>query len=200
MLPNCSICGGKKNIFVLFGFQVIVGTEKAFTYDYVFEPTAEQEEVFSTAVSPLLRGLFKGTYLLRRVFMVLLTSWLSLQHKAAQLNHFRFVLKKKKSYQIKWCVSFVGYHATVLAYGQTGSGKTFSMGGTYTSAQENEPSVGVIPRVIRRIFEEQEKKADCDFCLAVSYLEVSRHSLFTLCIYIFIDRSIYLCILNILLM
>ncbi|XP_032388585.1 kinesin family member 4 [Etheostoma spectabile] len=104
--------------------QVIVGTEKAFTYDYVFDPTAEQEEVFNTTVSPLLGGLFKG------------------------------------------------YHATVLAYGQTGSGKTFSMGGTYTSAQENDPSVGVIPRVIRMIFEERERRTDCDFCLAVSYLEI----------------------------
>ncbi|KAM4619969.1 kinesin family member 4 [Polymixia lowei] len=104
--------------------QVIVGTEKAFTYDYVFDPMAEQEEVFSTAVSPLLCGLFKG------------------------------------------------YHATVLAYGQTGSGKTFSMGGTYTSSQENEPSVGVIPRVIKRIFQEREKRTDCEFCLAVSYLEI----------------------------
>uniref|UniRef100_A0A669CKZ7 Kinesin family member 4 n=1 Tax=Oreochromis niloticus TaxID=8128 RepID=A0A669CKZ7_ORENI len=87
-------------------------------------PTAEQEEVFSTAVSPLLSGLFKG------------------------------------------------YHATVLAYGQTGSGKTFSMGGTYTTAQENEPSVGVIPRVIRCIFAEKEQRTDCEFCLAVSYLEI----------------------------
>ncbi|XP_072231049.1 kinesin family member 4 [Leuresthes tenuis] len=104
--------------------QVIVGTEKAFTYDYVFDPTAEQEEVFSTAVAPLLCGLFKG------------------------------------------------YHATVFAYGQTGSGKTFSMGGTYTSAQENDPSVGVIPRVIKRIFEEREKRTDCEFYLAVSYLEI----------------------------
>uniref|UniRef100_A0AAQ4RZP7 Kinesin motor domain-containing protein n=1 Tax=Gasterosteus aculeatus aculeatus TaxID=481459 RepID=A0AAQ4RZP7_GASAC len=104
--------------------QVIVGTEKAFTYDYVFDPTAEQEEVFNTTVSPLLSGLFKG------------------------------------------------YHATVLAYGQTGSGKTFSMGGTYTSTQENDPSVGVIPRVIRRIFEEREKMTACEFCLAVSYLEI----------------------------
>ncbi|KAM9729617.1 kinesin family member 4 [Menidia menidia] len=104
--------------------QVIVGTEKAFTYDYVFDPTAEQEEVFSTAVSPLLCGLFKG------------------------------------------------YHATVFAYGQTGSGKTFSMGGTFTSAQENDPSVGVIPRVIKKIFEESEKRTDCEFSLSVSYLEI----------------------------
>ncbi|XP_011609744.1 kinesin family member 4 [Takifugu rubripes] len=104
--------------------QVIVGTEKAFTYDYVFDPTAEQEEVFSTAVALLLNGFFKG------------------------------------------------YNATVLAYGQTGSGKTFSMGGAYTSAQESDHSVGVIPRVIRRIFEEQKKRTDCEFCLSVSYLEI----------------------------
>lgn len=106
--------------------QVIVGTEKAFTYDYVFDPTVEQEEVYSTAVSSLLRGLFKG------------------------------------------------YHATVLAYGQTGSGKTYSMGGTYTASQENNPCVGVIPRVIRRIFEEKTHCAasECEFCLTVSYLEI----------------------------
>uniref|UniRef100_A0A8C7KTZ8 Kinesin family member 4 n=1 Tax=Oncorhynchus kisutch TaxID=8019 RepID=A0A8C7KTZ8_ONCKI len=104
--------------------QVVVGTEKAFTYDFVFDPTTEQEEVFNSAVSPLLCGLFKG------------------------------------------------YHATVLAYGQTGSGKTFSMGGTYTSAQENEPTVGVIPRVVRMIFQEREKHADCEISLTVSYLEI----------------------------
>lgn len=50
------------------------------------------------------------------------------------------------------------------------------MGGAYTSAQENDPSVGVIPRVIRRIFKEQEKRTDCEFCLSVSYLEVSEHN------------------------
>ncbi len=68
--------------------------------------------------------------------------------------------------------AFAGYNATVLAYGQTGSGKTFSMGGTYTSEQENESTVGVIPRVIRRIFQEKSKCADCEFLLVVSYLEV----------------------------
>lgn len=51
------------------------------------------------------------------------------------------------------------------------------MGGAYTSAQESDPSVGVIPRVIRRIFEEQKKRTDCEFCLSVSYLEVSEHNI-----------------------
>ncbi|KAM9451565.1 kinesin family member 4 [Clarias gariepinus] len=104
--------------------QVVVGNDKAFTYDYVFDPNTEQEEVFNAAVSPLLSGLFKG------------------------------------------------YNATVLAYGQTGSGKTFSMGGTYTSAQENEPTVGVIPRVVRKIFQEKVKSSDREFLLTVSYLEI----------------------------
>ncbi|XP_076850877.1 kinesin family member 4 [Brachyhypopomus gauderio] len=104
--------------------QVVVGNDKAFTYDYVFDPATEQEEVFNTAVSPLLCGLFKG------------------------------------------------YNATVLAYGQTGSGKTFSMGGTYTAEQEHEPTVGVIPRVVRKIFQEKAKRTETEFVISVSYLEI----------------------------
>ncbi|XP_051034980.1 chromosome-associated kinesin KIF4A isoform X2 [Phodopus roborovskii] len=40
--------------------QVIVGTDKSFTYDFVFDPSTEQEEVFNTAVAPLIKGIFKG--------------------------------------------------------------------------------------------------------------------------------------------
>ncbi|KAM6253531.1 chromosome-associated kinesin KIF4A [Porphyrio hochstetteri] len=40
--------------------QVVVGNDKSFTYDYVFDPCVEQEEVFNTAVAPLIRGIFKG--------------------------------------------------------------------------------------------------------------------------------------------
>ncbi|XP_075394770.1 chromosome-associated kinesin KIF4A isoform X1 [Tenrec ecaudatus] len=104
--------------------QVVVGTDKSFTYDFVFDPATEQEEVFNTAVAPLIKGIFKG------------------------------------------------YNATVLAYGQTGSGKTYSMGGAYTAAQENEPTVGVIPRVIQLLFREIDKKNDFEFSLKVSYLEI----------------------------
>nr|XP_003412731.2 chromosome-associated kinesin KIF4A [Loxodonta africana] len=104
--------------------QVVVGTDKSFTYDFVFDPSTEQEEVFNTAVAPLIKGIFKG------------------------------------------------YNATVLAYGQTGSGKTYSMGGAYTAAQENEPTVGVIPRVIQLLFREIDRKSDFEFTLKVSYLEI----------------------------
>ncbi|XP_061217926.1 chromosome-associated kinesin KIF4A isoform X2 [Neopsephotus bourkii] len=104
--------------------QVVVGNDKSFTYDYVFDPSVEQEEVFNTAVSSLIRGIFKG------------------------------------------------YNATVLAYGQTGSGKTYSMGGAYTASQEDEPNVGVIPRVIKLLFKEKEQRQDWEFILKVSYLEI----------------------------
>lgn len=60
------------------------------------------------------------------------------------------------------------------------------MGGTYTSTQENDPSVGVIPRVIGRIFEEREKRTDCEFRLAVSYLEVGHTVHCVLCRFFFI--------------
>ncbi|CAO2640692.1 Chromosome-associated kinesin KIF4 [Lemmus lemmus] len=40
--------------------QVVVGKDKSFTYDFVFDPSTEQEEVFNTAVAPLIKGIFKG--------------------------------------------------------------------------------------------------------------------------------------------
>ncbi|ELV11199.1 chromosome-associated kinesin KIF4A [Tupaia chinensis] len=104
--------------------QVVVGTDKSFTYDFVFDPSTEQEEIFNTAVAPLIKDIFKG------------------------------------------------YNATVLAYGQTGSGKTYTMGGAYTAEQENEPAVGVIPRVIQLLFKEIDRNSDFEFTLKVSYLEI----------------------------
>ncbi|XP_008819956.1 chromosome-associated kinesin KIF4A-like [Nannospalax galili] len=104
--------------------QVMLGADKSFTYDFVFDPSTEQEEVFNTAVAPLIKGIFKG------------------------------------------------YNATVLAYGQTGSGKTYSMGGTYTAEQGNEPTIGVIPRAIQLLFKEIDEKSEFEFTLKVSYLEV----------------------------
>ncbi|NXF99803.1 KIF4 protein, partial [Sakesphorus luctuosus] len=125
LVPRESSEGCQSCLFFVPGEpQVVVGKDKSFTYDYVFDPSTEQEEVFNTAVSPLVRGIFKG------------------------------------------------YNATVLAYGQTGSGKTYSMGGTYTANQEHEPSVGVIPRVIRLLFEEKQQRQDWEFVLKVSYLEI----------------------------
>ncbi|NXA05245.1 KIF4 protein, partial [Sapayoa aenigma] len=125
LVPRESSEGCQSCLFFVPGEpQVVVGKDKSFTYDYVFDPSVEQEEVFNTAVSPLVRGIFKG------------------------------------------------YNATVLAYGQTGSGKTYSMGGTYTANQEHEPSVGVIPRVIRLLFEEKEQRQEWEFVLKVSYLEI----------------------------
>ncbi|XP_045394646.1 chromosome-associated kinesin KIF4A isoform X2 [Lemur catta] len=46
------------------------------------------------------------------------------------------------------------------------------MGGAYTAEQENEPTVGVIPRVIQLLFKEIDKKSDFEFTLKVSYLEI----------------------------
>ncbi|EHB09248.1 Chromosome-associated kinesin KIF4A [Heterocephalus glaber] len=46
------------------------------------------------------------------------------------------------------------------------------MGGAYSAEQENEPTVGVIPRVIRLLFKEIDKKSDFEFTLKVSYLEI----------------------------
>uniref|UniRef100_A0A8D2LZH9 Kinesin family member 4B n=1 Tax=Varanus komodoensis TaxID=61221 RepID=A0A8D2LZH9_VARKO len=120
LAEGCQMCLS----FVAGEQQVVLGKDKPFTYDYVFDPSTEQEEVFNSCVVPLVRGVFKG------------------------------------------------YNATVLAYGQTGSGKTYSMGGAYTADQENDPTVGVIPRVIKLLFQEMREKTEWQFSLKVSYLEI----------------------------
>lgn len=72
---------------------------------------------------------------------------------------------------------FAGYNATVLAYGQTGSGKTFTMGSGYTIGLKDE-ELGIIPRVIRLIFDEVEKrKHKAEFIIKCSFLEIYNEEL-----------------------
>ena len=53
---GCQMCVS----FVRGEPQVVIGKEKAFTYDYVFGPTSSQEEVYVDAISNLVKGVFKG--------------------------------------------------------------------------------------------------------------------------------------------
>ena len=105
--------------------QVLIGEDKSFTYDYVFETFSKQEDLYTKTVIPLLEGLFKG------------------------------------------------YNATVLAYGQTGSGKTYSMGTAFTMCNETDEERGVIPRLIKTVFDWiEEGKDKTEFLLKASFLEV----------------------------
>ena len=108
--------------------QVVIGDDKAFTYDYVFGSSSKQEELYNDTVIPLLEGFFKG------------------------------------------------YNATVLAYGQTGSGKTYSMGTAFTMSNETSEERGVIPRLIKTVFDWiDERKDKTEFLLKASFLEVWEH-------------------------
>jgi len=72
---------------------------------------------------------------------------------------------------------FSGYNATVLAYGQTGSGKTHTMGSGYTIGLRQE-ELGIIPRVIRLIFEEVDKrKSKAEFIIKCTFLEIYNEEL-----------------------
>ncbi|CEM33404.1 unnamed protein product [Vitrella brassicaformis CCMP3155] len=67
---------------------------------------------------------------------------------------------------------FEGYNATVLAYGQTGSGKTYTMGSA-SYIRHDGLEVGIIPRVIFRVYEEIVRKRDeLDFSVTCSFLEI----------------------------
>lgn len=40
--------------------QVLLGKDKAFTYDFVFDLDTWQEQIYSTCVSKLIEGCFEG--------------------------------------------------------------------------------------------------------------------------------------------
>eukprot|EP01036_Dinobryon_divergens_P027336 gene27336-36096_t len=61
-----------------------------------------------------------------------------------------------------------GFNSTIFAYGQTGSGKTF----TLTGGPEKYSDRGIIPRAISMLFGEFRKKADTQFKMFISYMEI----------------------------
>ncbi len=67
---------------------------------------------------------------------------------------------------------FEGFNVTVLAYGQTGSGKTYTMGSANNANIESE-QLGIIPRVIAKIFDKVEAPdTQVKYTLKVSFLEL----------------------------
>ena len=49
--------------------------DKAFTYDYVYDPKTEQRDVFKESVSPLVDQLFKGMIYKNRLFEIKFTMY-----------------------------------------------------------------------------------------------------------------------------
>ena len=109
--------------------QLVIGKDRAFTFDKVFDIATRQANVFDVCVKNLVLGCFSG------------------------------------------------YNATVLAYGQTGSGKTFTMGSGYTIGIKD-TELGIIPRVIKLIFEEVDKrKHKADITIKCTFLEIYHEEL-----------------------
>ncbi|KAG2207533.1 hypothetical protein INT47_004283 [Mucor saturninus] len=55
-LTNCTEC----ITFIPNEPQILVGTDKSFTYDYVFDNNSEQQQVYEKAASPLLEKFVEG--------------------------------------------------------------------------------------------------------------------------------------------
>ncbi|KAL6757573.1 P-loop containing nucleoside triphosphate hydrolase protein [Haematococcus lacustris] len=72
--------------------------------------------------------------------------------------------------------SIEGFNGTIFAYGQTGSGKTF----TITGGPQHYADRGIIPRTISTIFSEVTKRADNQFTVHCSYLEIYNETCFDL--------------------
>lgn len=68
-----------------------------------------------------------------------------------------------------------GINGTVMAYGQTGAGKTYTMlGGTDYRTR------GLVPRMIKAVFDEASNQAERHFDIAVSFVEVYNNRIFDL--------------------
>ena len=50
--------------------QLILGTNKAFTYDYVFSPCTPQGQVYEKAAASLVQAIFKGKHIILLVYCV----------------------------------------------------------------------------------------------------------------------------------
>ncbi|KAJ1503633.1 Kinesin-like protein kif27 [Coelomomyces lativittatus] len=55
-LSNCSECIS----FIQNEPQIVLGTDRCFTFDYVFEPNAFQASVYSTCVASLIQKFIEG--------------------------------------------------------------------------------------------------------------------------------------------
>ena len=67
---------------------------------------------------------------------------------------------------------FKGYNACCFAYGQTGSGKTYTMGSSALGAAGLQQPAGIIPNVMRDIFQRMAATPDADFAVRVGFVEI----------------------------
>ncbi|CAH8620511.1 unnamed protein product [Schistosoma bovis] len=68
-----------------------------------------------------------------------------------------------------------GYNATLFAYGQTGSGKTYTMG-TCISESVVEESAGIVPRIIKDLFERMPNY-EYEYTVKASFLEIYKEDI-----------------------
>eukprot|EP00484_Ammonia_sp_Unknown_P030350 CAMPEP_0197036352 /NCGR_PEP_ID=MMETSP1384-20130603/13886_1 /TAXON_ID=29189 /ORGANISM="Ammonia sp." /LENGTH=772 /DNA_ID=CAMNT_0042466525 /DNA_START=81 /DNA_END=2399 /DNA_ORIENTATION=+ len=67
-----------------------------------------------------------------------------------------------------------GYNCTLFAYGQTGSGKTYSMEGKIETEGDGGVHEGLIPRMVRAIFDRilNDDNTEFEYTLRVSFVEI----------------------------
>ncbi|XP_050297767.1 kinesin-like protein Nod [Anthonomus grandis grandis] len=82
---------------------------------------------------------------------------------------------------VKPFVDFVkkGYNCTVFAYGQTGTGKTYTMGSAYQDPH-NQSNLGIIPRSLNHLFNDQQLSSDESVDIYISFAEIYNEKVFDL--------------------
>ena len=124
---QCNPCGNEN--------QLLIGTDKYFTYDYVIGPEEDQNPLYDKAVAPLLDGFFSG-------------------YNSCILAYGQTVSAKPRVANPAQPESNIVWQ---------GSGKTHTMGSTdWTGVSEME--WGVIPRVMDQVFRVKAEKVLLAWC------------------------------------
>lgn len=146
--------------------QVLLGKDKAFTYDFVFDLDTWQERIYSTCVSKLIEGCFEGYNA-----TVLAYGQVSCTPVIPALISSDGEVGCKD-------LGLAGYQP--LPFLQTGAGKTYTMGTGFDTVTSEEEQ-GIIPRAITHLFggiaerkrrAQEQGVAGPEFKVSAQFLEV----------------------------
>lgn len=164
-IEGCHIC-----TYVMPGEpQVILGKDKAFTYDYMFDMDSQQDAIYGTCTEKLIDGCFEGYN--ATIFAYGQVNQQSYRRGSAALTHNATGVD----------TSFTCWPFLALLLVQTGSGKTYTMG-TGFDVNIPEAELGIVPRAVHHLFRGIEERREAaqqqgrpapEFKINAQFLEVN---------------------------
>eukprot|EP00064_Thunnus_orientalis_P008962 superscaffoldBa00001104_g8985 len=144
-IEGCHIC-----TYVMPGEpQVILGKDKSFTYDYMFDMDSQQDSIYSTCTEKLIEGCFEGYNATVFAYGQATT--------APSLPLLSLSLFPPHGNDTQVWASVTSLNSLNSPTAQTGSGKTYTMG-TGFDVNFVDEELGIIPRAVHHLFKGIEER------------------------------------------